>query len=231
MPSGMSFWQTIKHHVRSGHLRAAGVEMLLAAIALLIAGMILMGANLAEVRKTGLAAKTSEYALQEIAEVDGGILGIELSMRGYALTADPVYAQRYVTRMQLLDKATVRLNAAMAQDAPECNRVKALNDFLRRRKAYFNQLAAIPPDKINLVVAEIKRPQVRDERIAAREILQLLRANEMKRLSDRQASAERQMEQTFVLSSVIVVLGFILAILGLGLMGAIGYFKAQNKHP
>lgn len=227
-----SFWNIIKHHVHNGHLRAVGVEMLVGAFMMLIAGMILMGASMSSLRELGLSARVSQDALQHIVEIDSGILSTELSMRGYALTGDPYYVDRYQTRAQELRTSVVHLRQILTGAHSGTQQLERLSLFVDQRLGRFQMLIDAGPAKRDVLTAEIVSPALRGERVSARDLLETMRRKEIRQLEDRQAQAETELKQSFILSTVIVVLAFCLAVLGLGLMGAIGYFRQKGKtHP
>lgn len=227
-----SFWHIIKHHVHNGHLRAVGVEMLVGAFMMLIAGMILMGASMSSLRALGLSARVSQDALQHIAEIESGILSSELALRGYAMTGDRYFIGRYQMRAQELRTATLHLNQILAGVPSEAKALATLTAFANRRLETFQALIDAGPENRAVLAVRIVSPALRGERISARNLLEAMRVKEIRRLEDRQTQAETELKQSFILSTVIVVLAFCLAVLGLGLMGAIDYFRHKGKtHP
>lgn len=219
MPPEAGFWQILNHHVRRGHLRAAGTEILVAAIMLLIAGMMLLGVNISELHNIGVSVQQSDAALLQIAEVDNNILGLELSMRGYALSQRPDYVQSYRQRSTRLRTSLRDLSVRLADQPEQAARLADLNRFAAERFATFDALLALGPQGRDTVIRTIVDPQLRTTRIAAQDVLYAVRTDELARTSARQGLGERKVEQTFLLAAVIVVVAFALAICGLVLAG------------
>lgn len=229
MLSGISFWQTIKYHVRSGHLRAAGVEMLIGAIVMLIAGMVLMGANISELRQLGQASQRSNQALRYLADVDSNLLSTELSLRGYALSGQEVFVQFYGEQSARLRVALDRLNATLADNPPEAARLGQLNTFVSRRLADFSVLISLKAAHSEVVTHASIDLSLRAERVKIEHMIAVIRDDEIKLSYDRQIAAESKIRQTYILSSVIVLLAFGLAVLGLALMEGIRFSVSDTQ--
>lgn len=215
MPEGMGFWHTITYHIRHGHLRAAGTEILVAAIMMLLAGMMLLGVNISELHSIGQAVARSNAALLQIADTDHNILGIELSLRGYALSLRPDYVGTYRTRAANLKKALDQLALCLEDQPKQAARLRNIRDFSYRQMATFDALLQLDYTDQATVVRVVTNPQMRDERHAAQDVLYAIRNDEMQRVLDRQSAAESKVRETFFMAGTIVAVAFLLAIVGL----------------
>ncbi|MGB8601930.1 MAG: CHASE3 domain-containing protein [Rhizomicrobium sp.] len=201
------------------------------AIVMLIAGMILMGANISELRQLGQAGQRSNQALRYLADVDSNILSTELSLRGYALSGQQVFVQFYQEQATGLRAAIGQLNATLADCPQEAARLGQLNTFVSRRLVDFPALISLKAAHSEVVTHASIDLSLRAERIRVERIIGVIRDDEIKLSYDRQAAAERKIRQTYVLSSVIVILAFGLVVLGLVLMGAVHFRGGGAKHP
>jgi len=215
MPSNGSFWQTIKVHVQNGHLRSAGTEILVGAIMLLVAGMVLLSANVSELDTMDALVQRSNTALLQISEVYGKTTGVEMTMRGYALTGDPSYLRGHHDDDKLLRDTVNRLADTLSGQPDEAVKLAKLRGFLTRRRQTFQRLADLGPGHAKEIAETIVDPQVRNDRYAALGILYDIRKDELKILADRQTASERNVAQTYHLALGIVALAFLLALIGL----------------
>lgn len=202
--------------------------MMVAAFMLLIAGMMLMGANMSGLHQIGEHSRHSYMALVKIGDVDGNILASELSMRGYAMTSETDYVLRYRIRSHNLDVALDGLAGLLAGEPSEVGHIQALRAYTRARKKLFDQLlqmGAAHQDEIRRIVVSA---EVREERMAMGRMLYAMRSTELKRVADRQEAAERKAQQTYILSSAIVGLAFGMVLFGLFLAGYVGIRKLPS---
>lgn len=229
MAAEISFWQTLQHHVRNGHLRVAGTEMMVAAFMMLIAGMLLMGANISELHQIGEHTRHSYMALVKIGDVDGNIMASELSMRGYAMTGEQDYVVRYRIRTHNLDMAMDGLADLLASEPDEAAHLKFLRSYVNARRGLFARLLQMGPDHLAEARRIVVAPNVREERMASGRILYAMRAKELQRVAVRQDAAEHRARQAYILSSAIVLLAFGMVLFGLFLSGHVGSKKNTGE--
>lgn len=224
-----SFWAILKRHIEAGHLRKAGTEMLAGALVMLIAGMILMGANLSELHKIGLSSQRTNDALTQAAVVETEILGIELAMRSYTLKPRQVYLDSFWARAARLRRALDKLRVILADQPAQSRRLANLHAYVERRMGIFANLLTLSPDRWNVLADTVTDLGLRAERQSALAELDAIRVDEIARVSSRQAAAERNVEQTFMLASGIVAFAFLLAAIGLVLVRGGGGAGAGGK--
>lgn len=222
MGGDTGFRKIICHHIRCGHLRAAGAEMVAAALVLLCSGMLLMGMNMSELHHIGVAMQHSYRALLRIGDVDSNILASELSMRSYAATGEDEYFARYNARMNTLDIALRDLSVELSDQPEEAEPLRQLQLFVAGRRKMFADLVARHPTKTHPATEVVMGANVIRDRIGSGKILTLMRAKELQRVTERQRASEHKAEQTFILSSGIVVVSFGLGLLGLFFSGSVG---------
>jgi CHASE3 domain sensor protein len=218
MSSDTGFWPTILRHVRSGHLRAAGTEMLVGAIMLLIAGMTLQGANISELRAINARVERSNGALLQVAEADNMAVGVEMSARGWALTGNPVFQRYYRQNVWALHTAVNRLAAFVSDQPAQVRIIAKLRPLVERQIAIYGRLSELPPARAGEVAAAIVDPTIRQNRYSLLRTLYDIRDAQLKLVADRQRESERKVQQTYILSVGIVAFAFLLAALGLVLV-------------
>ncbi|MGB8601931.1 MAG: CHASE3 domain-containing protein [Rhizomicrobium sp.] len=222
MAAETSFWKTICHHIRCGHLRPAGTEMVAAAMVLLLSGMLLMGANMSALHRLGLATEHSYQALLKISEVDSNILASELSMRSFAATGETEFIWRHGTRIQSVETALTDLSALLAEYPEDVTVLQRLRVFADGRKKMFADLIVFKPTRAHPATDIVMDARVRQARMDTGKMLSVMRAQELKRVVARQQASERKARQTFILSSGVVIVSFGLGLLGLFFSGTIG---------
>lgn len=215
MPPDAGFWRIVAHHVRNGHLRAAGTEMLVGAIMLLCAGMLLQGASVSELRASNARVLHANAVLLQIADIDSEILGVELSVRGYALTDGPQYLRYYQTRSHHLVSSLNALGATLSDRPEEAARLLRLRRLIEARLQTFADLTARGPGQAAAIAQAIGDPAVRNTRTEAQRVLYRLRDDELHFLDGHQRRAETKVRQTYILSSAVMALAFVLAAVGL----------------
>ena len=213
--SSTDFWHTLKWHIAAGHLRKAGTEMLVGAVVMLIAGMVLMGANLSELYDIGLSTQRTNDALTQAAMVDNEILGIELTVRSYALKRRQVYLDSFKMRQARLRKALDQLSALLSDQPAQSRRLAKLHTYVENRLALFSKLLTLRPNRQDIIVNTVTNLTLRTERQKAQTEMDAIRSDEMIRVANRQVAGERKVQQTFILSVGIVAFAFMLAGIGL----------------
>lgn len=213
-----SFYQTLKHYAQRGYLRNAGTEMMVGAIVLLVAGMLLMWANQSKLHQIDLASQRSDYALTQAAMVDNEILGIELALRSYTIKPRPVYVDSYRNRVNRLRRALVRLGVLLADQPTENGRLAVLHRYVEDRVRIFDRLLTLDKSQQAVLQETVTDLHLRAQRQQAQVILDTIRSDEMANVKNRQAAAERNVQQSFILSTGIVAFAFVLSFLGLMLI-------------
>ncbi len=102
--------------LRRGQLRHAGSQMLAVAGALLAAGMLLLGVNVSTMRHNFAWVQQADDVLLQISDLQTGIYGVELSVRGYALTDDPRFLVYVQNNARNVTDSTNKLGVLVAND-------------------------------------------------------------------------------------------------------------------
>lgn len=197
-----------------GHLREMGTPTLFAAVVLLLSGMVLLGANVSELRESYAWVQRSNNTLLRIAEVDSKLVGVEMTVRGYALTDDPAFLGYQRHERTRVTVALNKLTALMAYQPAQAGRLAKLRALVEKRLALYAYLSGLGPGHAKEVAAAITDPQKRNDMLGTRLTLEALRDDELKVLAARQDASARQAAHTYKLAFVVVVLAFLFSALG-----------------
>ena len=202
-----------------GGVRRLGMPALVIAVAMLVAAVLLLGVNVSALRGSFEWVQKSDDILLEISEVENAVIGHELTVRGYALSNDPVFLRYEDSERGHIARAMHRL-AALASGDPQQTRLESdLQRSIARHTAVFSQLTALGPGHAADVARAIRDPAKRSVMAAARDGIEAFRTAELAILAQRQARAARQASRTYGLAVGIVMAAF--------LLGGLGVFVSQ----
>ena len=201
-----------------GYLRQIGSPVLIAAVVLLLSGVLLLGANVAALRKSSAVVDRTNRALLQIAEVDVKLVGVEMTVRGYALTDDPAFLHYQLYERSHVTAAMDRLATLVAGEVSQAKLFAQLRVLVAKRLTLYAYLSGLGPGHAKEVAAAITDPEKRQVMANARQTLVDLRDRELKLLAERQAAATLQATHTYELAIGIVVLAFLFSALGFALM-------------
>lgn len=206
------------NEAKRGYLRELGLPTIFGALVLFVSAALLLGVNIQALRDNLKWMEHAQRVLMQISNLETGILGDELTVRGYALTGD----QRFL-EFQRLERAKAKLaadeltmlTAAEPEHAEQYRRVR--RDFDRHMEI-FGALAGSGPDKAEVVSRAIIDPAIRANMKRTRNGLAALRAAEVRDLGERQVEMTTQISRAFLLSLAITIAAFVLG--GIGLMAS-----------
>ena len=198
-------------------LRDVGVPTLLAAVVLFVSAMTMLGANVSAVRESYGRVQRSNSALLDMAEINTLVMGIDMCVRGYALTDNPDFLVFEADNRHRLGIAIDKLAFQESDNAAQAASIAKLRTLVVRQEALFSQLSSLGPGHAKEVAAAIVDPEKRKIRYAAQDTLTVLHDGETKLLIARQQAAERQVSRTFYLALGIVALAFIAGTIGFAL--------------
>ena len=227
MTTAVAALDSVKLLFRRGHLRQTGTSTLFAAVVLLLCGMMLLGANVTRMRDSYAWVQRSNAILLGLAEVDSKLVGVEMAVRGYALTDDPIFLKWQKDQRQRTLIALDKLVVLLGNNPMHDDHIKQLRMFVGRRLALYAHLSALGPGHAKDVAAAIRDPVKRADMANARLVLEQVRAQELTVLNERQATASEQSMQSYKLALEIVMLAFALSALGFSLT----FYAAPEEQP
>jgi CHASE3 domain sensor protein len=198
-------------------LRDIGLPMLLAAAVLFVSAMAMLGANVSALRESYGWVQRSNSALLDIAEINTLVMGIDMCVRGYALTDNPDFLVYEADNRNRLGIAIDKLASLVADDPGQSASIAKLRALVAKQEELFSQLASLGAGHAKDVAAVIVDPAKRKIRHAAQDTLTAMHDGEMKLLAARQQVAARQVSHTFNLALGIVAFAFAAGVVGFAL--------------
>jgi CHASE3 domain sensor protein len=208
---------------KHSHLRDMGVPILFGAVVLLVSATLLLGANISALRSNLNRVDRSQKVLTQISEIESGMLGNELTARGYALTGDPSFLSLEKGGNVRRDKAIAELGRLMADKPQHALKFREVMRAVNLHKANFGKLTGIGPDRAAIVAQAIVDPEIRANSFDTRKLLRELRTAEMGDAAARQREMAGQISSAFFLAMGIIIVAF--------LLGWAGMWMAQIKGP
>jgi CHASE3 domain sensor protein len=209
-----STFESLKTLFQRGYLRQIGTPVLFAAVVLLLSGVLLLSANVAALRKSSAFVDRTNHTLLQIAEVDARLVGVEMTVRGYALTDDPAFLEYQNNERARLKIAMDKLAPLIADEASQTSGFSRLQVVVAKRLALYAYLSGLGPGHAKAVAAAITDKAKRRGMIEARATLNAMRDRQLQFLAERQATASLQAGRTYELAIGIVVLAFVFSALG-----------------
>jgi two-component system, LuxR family, sensor kinase FixL len=197
-----------------GHLRQLGTPIIVASVVMLVSAVLLLSVNVSALRQSFDWVQRSDDVLLEVSEIENAMIGHELTIRGYALTNDPVFLSYEKNEVGRIEKGMSRLGTLVSADSGQVVQFDALRRSLDRHTAMFRQLTALGPGHGAEVARAIRDPSQRALMATVRDGLAAFRNVEVSILKKRQAAVARQASRTFALAVGIVVAAFLLGALG-----------------
>jgi CHASE3 domain sensor protein len=203
---------------QSGHLQLLGTPMLTGSVALLICGVLLLGMNVSALRQSFAWVQRSDDILIAVSDIKTHVVGNELTVRGYALTDDPIFLRYQKSELHALAENMGKLSRLMADDPTQQSRFVQLKAVVGRHTALFTHLTALGPGRATDVAYAIIDKDNRTVMNNARAALDKLRAIELAILARRQQTTELEVSRTYAMTVGIVVLAFGLGVIGIALL-------------
>jgi CHASE3 domain sensor protein len=210
--SGLLFWLSSPRFVE--HMRPLGMQFLFAAFVLLLCGLMLLGANVRELGRNYKWVQQSDNILLRLDALETGVIGDELSVRGYALTDNPVFLGYQRSNRIQADEALKQLAAEDPSAAPRFDRLRRA---AARHQALFGALTGRGPGHGREVAEAIVDPRFRAVTAEFRAALETVRDYAVAQLAERERAAAGKTRQTAQLAVGIVVAAFLFGLGGVAL--------------
>jgi CHASE3 domain sensor protein len=212
--------------VRQGYLRQIGTPTLIGSVVLLICALLLLGANVSALRNSFTWVQRTDDVLVQLSEVETRLVANELTVRGFALTDDPVFLTYQKSEQDQMAAAMVKLTTLIAEEPSQASRFAVLRGLVDKRLTHFAYLTSLGPSHAQDVAVAIRDPQKRAVMRAARAHVITMRNEELKLLANRQAAVAQQSTRAYQLAIGIVLLAFVFGGLGLA-FAQIGRGRAE----
>lgn len=206
-----------------------GLPLLLAAIVLFLAAMLMMARNVALLGKSYADVERSNEALLAIAEINTQVVGIDLSVRGYALTGKSVFAGYFSNRVERMNAALDTLDTAFTGEPKAIADVAELRKRVTAQEQLFSRLLQLGPGHAAEVADTISDPAKREKRYAVERQLMLLQSKQAGLLAQRRAAVVHQASRTYLIGTILG--GFALIVGSFGFALAILHRRATTAAP
>lgn len=206
-------FQKFKYLIKDGRLRSVGTQILIMSSMLLAASLLLLWVNYDHLRNSLDNDKRTSDALQLIDRVEFKLVGVEMTLRGYALTGDPAFKKWGASEWHDLESAMLQLAIAMKREPEQTSRFFEMRDIVQRRLGLYAYLYS--PEHTGEVSKAIVDPATRDVMHRARQRLADLRKAQVDILVVRQAKTDYEVRQTLYLTTGIVLLAFVSVVFGI----------------
>lgn len=198
-------------------LREFGVSALLAAVVLFVAAMVMLDTNVAQLRHS-FAQSEQAYAIQkQIVAVGGRMNGVEMTVRGYALTGDPKFLERYRQCRDDVLRAMGELRGFTAAEPALQPDFAVLESAVARHRALYARLIGHGPDRQDVVAEAISNPDKRRHSARANNALSRIETTQLRLQRERRTTAEREAQKTYGLAIAIAGVAFLTGTLGFAL--------------
>jgi|GEM_PF-1260785 len=176
--------------LEAGILREMGLPMLVVSLVLFVSAMTLLGANVSEMRRGYARVQQANEALLELETVNNDILRIEMTVRGYALSGDPIYLTwKQMAESGLHDRVAV-FDTTFGEN--QHANVANLKHLLAEHCYFFDRLAERVPNEREAVVAAVVAYGKKVGRKGIEDLLVAMRSVEVKKLAQEQVLAENR---------------------------------------
>lgn len=203
---------------RQKHLRELGLPTLFGAVVLLCSATLLLFVNVAALRGSLDAIDHSQKVLNLIADLETGVLGDQLSVRGYALTGDARFLTYHETEKAKCEAARAELLQLTESEPRHASAYRAAMQNVLWHIETFAKLSGNGPERAAVVAKAIVDPVIRSKMRNTRNGLAALRKQEMGDVAERQRLMADQITRAFVLAAGIIVVAFVLG--GIGVWAA-----------
>jgi CHASE3 domain sensor protein len=204
------FWEFLEH----GLLREIGFPLMMVSLVLFVAAMALLGINVSEMHRSYARVQRVNDALVQIAMVNADILRVEMIVRGYALSGDPIYNTWKDEADGNLRTRLKALTAAFSGQPEQQADFERLRGMLQEHHATWDRLMRLVPVDKTRVIAEVVIYGKAARRKLIERMLVKLREDEGSLLQQRQRAAEDQVVGAYRSAVGISTLALILGALG-----------------
>jgi two-component system, NarL family, sensor histidine kinase EvgS len=174
-------------------------------------GIALQSAARQALDASAWVARTSEI-IATIRSVEQALSGAEAAARGHLLSGDPSFELEREHALIALNSALAKLKALTTENEVQVARVARLQDFVSRRTAIMQQLAAARQTGNQVDVASVA--ESRRVGSAARDLTDEMERDEQRMLEDRSRVMERQYENTITLLLIASCLAVLIVVPG-----------------
>jgi CHASE3 domain sensor protein len=196
-------------------LKELGLPIIFGAVVLFASALMLLSVNISALRANLGRIEHSQQVLMQNAELETGILGDELTVRGYGLTRDARFLRFQERERARSQRALDALTRLMAADPERSKLFQTVRRDVVEHMANYGKLRGAAAD---VVAKAIVDPAIRANMRRTRDGLAALRSAEVRDLGDRQREMTGQITFAFLLAIGIILAAFVLG--GFGVLAS-----------
>lgn len=202
--------------IAAGRLRPAGTQIMIVSAMLLAASILLLWGSYSHLTHSLETDRRTNEAILLIDQVELKLVGVEQTVRGYALTGDRAFLGWGGNERRDLSRAMSGLAAAMDQEPDQKARFRDMRRLVNQRLDLYAYL--VRPEHAKDVGRAMLDPRKRLVMSKARRLLADLRRTQTHLLQIRQADTARNARMTLYLATGIVLLAFVSVVFGIVLI-------------
>jgi CHASE3 domain sensor protein len=214
MGTSRSFRHTLATFAHRGAIQGLAGQFLSVAAVLLFSAGLLFGLNFYNLRQQFEAEHAADRAIEQLYRVENHLLATELSVRGYALSADGIFLTYYRMELDKLATAMKPLPDTVAAVPAHRDQVKRLLTKVNARVDSLAKLMNAARGNSAEVGRAIVDPSVRNTMRGARAAITSMREMEWARRGRLTEEAERTTNRNNLLAGGILILSFIFGVAG-----------------
>lgn len=207
-------------------LREFGVSALFAAVVLFVAAMVMLNQNVVQLRRSFDWVERAHVIQKRIDDVNNSMNSVEMTVRGFALTGDLRFLERYKKMHAVLMGAVKDLDDLAMVETALRPAIKALQTAVDGHEALYGTLIGHGPAEQAIVAEAITNPSKRLFSAKANNVLSRMEHMERRLFEARYAEAEREAAVTYRVAIGIAGLAFLTGTLGF----ALALFGRRHDH-
>jgi len=207
-------WDILSHHM----LRELGIPSLVVSLVLFVSAMTLLGASVSELRAAYGRVQQSNEAILQVSMVNTDILRVEMIVRGYALSGDPIYLRWQKEAVRNLRNRIATFAPLFSATDDTRGDVVNLRRLTEQHIATFDGMARRVPSDRQRVIAEIVDYGKKVKRRAIENLLVDMRADLAQRLAVQQQDAESRVVNAYRYAAGISAVALLFGAFGFALL-------------
>lgn len=213
MPESSALLGTLRPLLKKGWLRPVGKQVMIVSAVLLLAAILLLGVNYDHLSRSYQLDEETDAAMATIDRTESKLVGVEMSLRGYALTHQPEFLRWRQRERHDLEDQLDQLAAALINEPAQKSIFAETRSLIMKRIALYDYLAT--PEHAGEVAHVITDPVLREDMRQARTKLTEMRRIQRTLKQERQKAMVAEARDTVALTGGIVVLAFLSVVLGI----------------
>ena len=207
--------EVLQDFAHRGATSGLATQMLSVACALLIAAGVMFGVNLVSLRHDFDSDRASSRVVEKLDDVEKYLMGVDLTVRGYALSGNDVFLSYRQLEMQKLSTAFAALPPLVAAVPEQAKGMERLRKAMQVRVDALSGLMRMAHRDRPALGRAILDPDVRSTMREARAAISAVRTMEMVHRDQMATEALERASRNTLLAGAILALAFVFGVFGL----------------